>query len=479
MATAAAGGLRRRTLGQRARPGPRRARPAPQFRGLVPQLRCLRARERQPRAALQARRLARPLVVGGPRAKCLVRGHGGGRGGKGVTPERRALSFVVLLGVVSLFADVTYEGARSVTGPYLASLGAPVAVVGLIAGAGELLGYGLRLLSGLWADRLGEYWLITGIGYGLNLLAVPSLALTGHWPAAAGLILLERVGKGLRNPPRDAMLAHAGSRIGHGWAFALHEALDQTGAVLGPLLVAAVLYAQQAYTWAFGALVVPALLALATLARARALFPVPRELDADVLARPGEVLTLLGHARKEAALLLFTALTVFGFVHFQLVSYSYEATRVLAPSAIALVFATAMAADALGALALGRALDRLGPRLLWALPAGAILATLLLFSGRPAAIWPGAVVWGAVLGAQDTILKAVLAARVTASQRATAFGLFDTVFGIAWFLGSAAFGWLYAARPAAAVGTVVAAQLAALAVLALMARASRKATVRV
>src|SRR5262249_27226269 len=132
---------------------------------------------------------------------------------------KSALRFVLLLGVVSLFGDMTYEGARSITGPYLGTLGATAAVVGVVAGAGELVGYALRFVSGLFADRTHRYWATTIVGYAINLFSVPLLALSGSWPAAAGLIITERAGRAIRKPAGDAMLSHAGSVIGHGWAF--------------------------------------------------------------------------------------------------------------------------------------------------------------------------------------------------------------------------------------------------------------------
>ena len=194
-------------------------------------------------------------------------------------PGASALKFVVLLGVVSLFADMTYEGARSITGPFLALLGASGTAVGLIAGLGELIGYSLRLASGYLADRTGRYWAITLVGYGLNMLAVPLLALAGRWEVAAALIICERMGKAIRTPARDAMLSHATHRVGHGWGFGLHEALDQAGAVVGPLAVAGVLVAGGGYQAAFAMLLVPAAITLGLLLLARWLNPRPRDLE--------------------------------------------------------------------------------------------------------------------------------------------------------------------------------------------------------
>ena len=182
--------------------------------------------------------------------------------GKGSThPARKtAMRFVILLGVVSLFADMTYEGARSITGPYLGLLGASATAVGFIAGFGELIGYGFRLVSGYLSDHTGRYWAFTLAGYALNLLVAPLLALAGRWEIAATLIIAERVGKALRTPARDAMLSHATKEMGRGWGFGLHEAMDQIGAMLGPLIVAAVLAFQGSYETGFVILLMPALL---------------------------------------------------------------------------------------------------------------------------------------------------------------------------------------------------------------------------
>jgi MFS family permease len=174
-----------------------------------------------------------------------------------VLPRRNALRFIVLLGIVSLFADMTYEGARSITGPYLALLGASATVVGFVAGFGELMGYALRLVSGYVSDRTGRYWPITIFGFVLNLFAVPALALTGRWELAAVLIVAERMGKAIRSPARDAMLSHASSQTGLGWGFGLHEAMDQAGAIIGPVILSAVLVCDYDYREAFGILIVP------------------------------------------------------------------------------------------------------------------------------------------------------------------------------------------------------------------------------
>src|ERR1700677_4408652 len=195
--------------------------------------------------------------------------------------QRRALKFVLLIGVVSFFADFTYEGARSVTGPYLAILGASATLVGFIAGVGELLGYGLRLVSGRLSERTGEFWPITLIGYVVQMSAVPLLALAPNWRVAGLLIVVERIGKAIRNPPRDVMLSHAAKEMGFGWGFGIHEALDQFGALFGPLLVALILAHRGSYALAFGTLLVPAIITLALLSVARLVYPRPEDLEAN------------------------------------------------------------------------------------------------------------------------------------------------------------------------------------------------------
>src|ERR1700758_1786758 len=164
-----------------------------------------------------------------------------------ISVAKLAFRFVLTIGIVNFFADMTYEGGRGIVGPFLGSLGASAAIVGFVAGFGELLGYGLRSLTGFFADRTHKYWAIAFVGYAVNMLAVPALALAGNWPLAATLMIAERTGRAIRKPSVESMLSHAGKSIGHGWVFGVNEALDQTGATLGPLITAYILYRQGTY----------------------------------------------------------------------------------------------------------------------------------------------------------------------------------------------------------------------------------------
>ena len=353
--------------------------------------------------------------------------------------KQSSLKFVVLIGVVSLFADMTYEGARSITGPYLALLGASGTVVGIVAGLGELVGYGLRLVSGYLSDRTKGYWPITLFGYVVNMLSVPLLALTGLWQSAAALIILERTGKAIRNPPRDAMLSHATQEIGHGWGFGLHEALDQTGAMIGPLIVSFVLYLNGSYRKGFAVLLVPALLALAVLLVTRFVYPRPEDLE-----EISSDLETKGLSRQYWLYFGASGLIAAGYVDFPLIAYHFEKTH-LAPTAswIPIFYAIAMGADALAALLLGRLFDRVGlPLLIITSLACAFFPPLVFFGGFNFAML-GMILWGVGIGVQESIMRAVIAGMVSADRRATAYGIFNAGFGVFWFLGSALMGILY------------------------------------
>ncbi|MCS7286542.1 MAG: MFS transporter [Anaerolineae bacterium] len=333
---------------------------------------------------------------------------------------------------------MTYEGARSITGPYLGLLGASAAVVGVVAGLGELLGYSLRLVSGYLSDRTRQYWGFTFVGYAVNLLAVPLLALAGRWEVAAALIVAERIGKAIRTPARDAMLSHATSRIGRGWGFGVHEALDQIGAILGPMVVAAVLYLGGGYRLSFAALLVPALFALTVLTVARNLNPRPQALEISAGAmQPG------GLARAFWLYLIAMAFVAAGVADFPLIAFHFGKAGVVPEVWIPIFYAVAMGVDALAALGLGRVYDRLGLKVLLIVVVLSALAVPMVFLGRFHGALFGVALWGASIGAQESIMRAAVAGMVSRDKRGTAYGIFNTGFGIAWFLGSALLGILY------------------------------------
>lgn len=348
--------------------------------------------------------------------------------------------FIILLGIVSLFGDVTYEGARSVTGPYLATLGAGAGVVGLVAGIGEFVGYALRLASGYLADRTKAYWLLTFIGYGL-LLSIPLLAFAGYWQLAAVLIILERMGKAIRSPARDTMLSYATKEVGRGWGFAVHEALDQVGAVIGPVVFSLVLLSHAGYREGFTLLWIPALLTLVVLAIARKKVPSPQKLET-----PGEESKQGDRGKLPRVFWLYTIFTLFsvaGFANFQLISYHLKAQAIVPDAHIPLIYAIAMGVDALAALVVGKTYDRIGLTSLLAIPLLTLPVPFLAFSTSYSLVLIGMGLWGVVMGIQETIMRAAIADLTPVERRGFAYGIFNTAYGASWFLGAALMGQLY------------------------------------
>jgi MFS family permease len=369
----------------------------------------------------------------------------------------RPVKFVLMVGVMSFFADFTYEGSRSIIGQYLGLLGAGALAISAITGFGELLGYGVRLFSGRGADRTGLYWPITIGGYLLQMTVVPLLALAGSWQVAALLIVLERVGKAIRNPPRDAMLSHAAGQIGYGWGFGVHEALDQFGAMFGPLLVALILAtSQHDYKAAFATLAVPAAIMLSLLAVARLLYPRPHELD----ARPAHGSTE-GLPKAFWIYLAGAALAAAGFADFPIIAYHFEISGTVRADLTPLFYAAAMAVSGTGSVLFGRLFDRHGIGILVPLTAIAAAYAPLAFLGGFWASLVGVCLWGLGMGVHESIIPAAVAPMVSPTRRASAYGLFTGVYGIAWCLGSIAIGALFGVSLGVVVAFALLAELAA------------------
>lgn len=355
-----------------------------------------------------------------------------------IQARRRAVAFIVLIGTVNLFADMTYEGARAITGPFLGHLGASALVVGFVAGFGELMGYVLRIVSGRLVDRTGRYWGGVFLGYTVNLFSVPLLALAPGVATAAALMIAERTGRAIRSPPRDAMLSHAASRTGQGWGFGLHEALDQTGATVGPLVVAFILWRADGYRTAFALLLIPAIVALTLLLAAARQYPRPRDLAP--LSQP-----ILEGSFPPAfwRYCMAGALIGAGYADFALVAYHFGQAAVIAAAWIPVFYAVAMLAAGAAALVLGRLLDRFGIIVVLGASLVAAVATPLVFLGGFASAFAGVLLWGVGMGTQDSVLKAALGTFVPPERRATGYGTYDMLRGVAWFLGSLLLGFLY------------------------------------
>lgn len=368
--------------------------------------------------------------------------------------KKRALHLILLFGLVSLFGDLAYEGARSVNGPYLKILAANAAIVGIVAGIGEFLGYGLRLVSGYFSDKTKSYWLFTFLGYGL-LISVPLLSLTGTWQFATIFILLERIGKGIRSPARDTILSQASAQVGTGFGFGLHEAMDQIGAIAGPLIftfffmfLGKKIIGLSEYQKAYSFLWIPFLLLMISLIFAYIRLPNPAQLEASVKKE-----TDSDKLSKSFWLYtIFTFITTLGFANFILVAYHLKTKDVFTDAQIPLFYAVAMGIDAVVALSIGKIYDvvknkgkneKSGLSVLITIPLFSLFLPILAFSGNFIFAATGVCLWGVIMGIHETIMRSAIADITPIKKRGTGYGIFNTGYGLAMFLGSSLMGILY------------------------------------
>ena len=368
--------------------------------------------------------------------------------------KKSAFQLILLFGLVSLFGDMVYEGARSVNGPYLKTLGVNAAIVGLVAGVAEFLGYAIRLLSGYFADKTKAYWLFTFLGYGM-LISVPLLSLAGIWQIAVVFIIMERLGKALRSPARDTILSQATKQVGTGIGFAIAEVLDQIGAISGPLIftVLFVILGRgdrnlSDYQHGYVLLWIPLILVLFCLIFAWRRIPHPEVLEEAVTKNPGtESLSKVFWIYT-----IFTFVTTLGFANFALIGYHFKAKHVLTDAQIPLFYALAMGVDAVAALAIGKIYDifklrhnneKAGLITLIAIPVFSLFIPALVFSTKFSLVLAGAIIWGVVMGCHETVMRSAIADTTALKKRGTGYGIFNTAYGLAVFIGSVFVGLLY------------------------------------
>jgi MFS family permease len=385
-------------------------------------------------------------------------------------------AFITSFGLVSMFMDIVYEGALAVQGPLLLSLGASAALVGIISGLGEATSLAGRLVSGPAADKSGKYWTFAIAGYAITALAVPAMGFAGSVVAVSALIIIERLGKSVRTPSRDAMLAHASSAVGRGKGFALHEALDQVGAITGPLIVAAILsYTGENYAHALGVLLIPGAIAIAILCVLRHKAPNPelfekkQDLQAQAKAsnaakKASAVVQSGAEGQSSAAEQQVTeeptkysslpktfwayaaicGICLSGVATFAVMSFHAVSVGVLSAAQVPIVYAVAMAVDAVAALITGNLYDRIGPKTLLALPVTSALIPWFAYGETFATIIAGAVIWGLATGVQESTMRAYVADLVPSNKRATSYGIFSLFTGVGTLLGGTIAGTLYA-----------------------------------
>ena len=389
-----------------------------------------------------------------------------------------AMLFILLFGIVSLFSDMTHEGASSIRGAYLTLLGASAASIGFISGLGELVGYSMRYIFGKLTDKTKRYWPMTILGYTLDVLAVPALALVGEhgWIGACALLIIQRMGKAIKKPAKDTIMSFAASQEGAGKSFAIQEVLDQIGAFLGPVLLYLVMLCKtdgstfQIYSFCFAVLAIPGVITLILLLVTKHKFPNPEQFEPS----PKQYIPF----RMKKEFLFYIAgisLFAFGFVDYSIilmhVSRNFaglaaglqETSSIINSGTLPLLYAGAMLVDAVAALVFGLLYDKKGVSVLvWSTLLSAPFAVFIFaFDSVPALLF-GIVLWGIGMGAQESILKAAVTNMVPKSSRATGYGIFECSFGVFWFLGSWALGALYDVSIPAMVAVSVITQLAAI-----------------
>lgn len=357
-----------------------------------------------------------------------------------------AFIFITLLGIVSMFSDMTHEGASSIRGAYLLLLGASASTIGFISGLGELVGYGLRYFFGKLTDKSKKYWELTIIGYAIDVLAVPALALVNEdgWILACFLLILERTGKAIKKPAKNTILSFAASVEGSGKSFAYQEALDQFGAFVGPLLLYVVMLFKKGsmfnvYQTCFAFLTIPAFICLFVLIYAKRKFPHPENFEKDE-GKESKIII----SKNFIYYLIGIAFFAFGFIDFSLITMHVVKINIFDDSITPLLYSLAMLLDALSALFFGNMFDSKGITSLMISTIISSLFSIFIFGfNNKISILIGICLWGIGMGAQESILKAAVSKIVNKENRGQGYGIFEFVFGLSWFLGSWLLGTMY------------------------------------
>lgn len=386
--------------------------------------------------------------------------------------------FIILFGIVSLFSDMTHEGASSIRGAYLSLLGASAATIGFISGLGELVGYSMRYVFGKLTDKSKQYWPMTIAGYVLDIIAVPALALVGEhgWIAACVLLVIQRMGKAIKKPAKDTIMSFAASQEGVGKSFGIQEVLDQIGAFIGPVLLYLVMLFKtegttfEIYSTCFAVLAIPGAITLILLIVTRCKFPNPEHFEPE----PKEYVPF--KIKKEFILYIAgISLFAFGFIDYSIIimhvsrTYSHlasglsETSALVSTGSLPLLYAGAMLVDAVAALFFGMMYDKNGVKaLVWSTVISAPFAVFVFAFDSVPMLLIGVALWGVGMGAQESILKAAVTSMVPKASRATCYGVFECSFGAFWFLGSWLMGVLYDVSIPAMIAVSVIAQLAAI-----------------
>lgn len=364
-----------------------------------------------------------------------------------------AVRAIIIFGIISLLGDMVYESARGANSQYFELIGISAAKVGLVFGIGEFLGYFLRLISGVISDKSKKPWAFMFIGYGM-LFFVPLMGFTKNWNVLFVLILMERIGKAIRNPSKDTVLsAISENQVGVGFAFGLQEALDQVGAFLGPLIFTAVFYftgknTLAEYSLGYKFLFIPFVLLMLFL-----------YYSYRVISKGNLLGEEYGREFKSEKLkpifwmyMAFTFFATLGFLNFSTLGYHMKSQNILTDGKITFIYSVAMIIDALTALIVGRLYDKLkeksgkkdgGILVLGAIPVVTLLLPFFGLTMSKNLIIVSMIIFGIIMGTHETIMRSAIADITPFDKRGTGYGVFNTGYGLALFLGATITGYLY------------------------------------
>lgn len=345
---------------------------------------------------------------------------------------------VYSLGLVSFFTDLSSEMVFGLLPLFLTGpLGASRTLLGLIEGVGEMLGYTVRMGSGALSDRMQKRKPLVILGYSLSAASKPFFGAAAGWADVFLVRALDRVGKGVRTAPRDALISESAPEAKVGRAFGIHRSMDQAGAIVGPA-IAFVLFPHIGFQGVFLASLVPGALAVVILmlfVKERLAPSRPKSVSANVLAVLSQ--------KRFVALLAIMAVFGIGAFNFSFVLVRASDLGVADDTVVLVYLAINVAHTAVGYPA-GVLADRVGKEKMLPVAYGVFAAStlLMLASTDSAHAYALALVYGAYLGIAETVQRAVVPRYVAAEHRGTAYGLYNMVAGFSFLTANLVFGFL-------------------------------------
>jgi MFS family permease len=348
---------------------------------------------------------------------------------------------VTVLGIVSFFTDFSTEMISGMLPSFIVSeLGASKAILGGIEGSAELVSYAFRLVSGSLSDKLRRRKIFILLGYGLSTISKPFFSVSFNWIDVLVVRIIDRIGKGVRTAPRDALISDSVTESTSGKAFGIHRTLDQTGAIAGPIAAYALLQFFNVRD-IFILSLIPGIIAIIIL-----VFFVKEIIGKGTTeGMQKNFLYLLKQNRPFTILLLLTGIFGLGAYNYSFILLNSSDLGVI-ESSIPLVYATINIAHTAVSIPSGMIADRIGKEKVLILGYGILLISsflMLILSGNFLYAFVIALIYGIYVGITETVQRAVLPKYVDSNLRGTAYGLYSLIIGVGFFIGNILFGYLW------------------------------------